>query len=152
MAGAAPSPSALHIPPAHTSHPPLVHVIFEFPDPSLPVSLGRSPLLMYLMPPTPRNFFSCKRKLAANVTCLRVLASANSLRDFESLFEGGRHRGQLIGRYAFVKSKGPRIPQMQLERDWMISSKSAPCQPHLIAQESPGFGEISSVDERCREI
>ena len=148
MAGAAPSPSALHIPPAHTSHPPLVHVIFEFPDPSLPVSLGGSPLLMYLMPPTPRNFFSCKRKLAANVTCLRVLASANSLRDFESLFEGGRHRGQLIGRYAFVKSKGPRIAPLEVERDWMIRSKNARRQFHLLAREGPGFGEISGIDER----
>ena len=103
-----------------------------------------------LRPPT-RNFFSCpescKRKLAANTASPRVLASANSLRDFESRFEGGRDLGQLFGRYVFVKSKGPRIAPLEVERDWMLSSKRAPRQFRLIGHEGPGFGIISGVDE-----
>ena len=91
-----------------------------------------------LRPPT-RNFFSCKRKLAANTASPRVLASANSLRDFESLFEGGRDLGQLFGRYVSVESKGPRVAPLEVERDWMISSKRAPRQFHLVAHEGPGF-------------
>ena len=77
-----------------------------------------------------------------------MLASANSLRDFESLFEGGRDLGQLFGRCVFVKSKGPRIPPLEIEREIMIRSKNALGQCHLVVDEGPGFGEFAGVDER----
>ena len=105
-------------------------------------------MIASLCPPTLRNFFSCKRKLAANTTSPRVLASANSLRDFESLFEGGRDLGQLFGRYVFVKSKSPSVSPLEVERDPMIRSKNARRQFHLLAREGPGFGEVAGVDER----
>jgi hypothetical protein len=45
-----------------------------------------------------------------------MLAPEHPLRGLEGLLEGGRDLGQLFGRYVFVKSKGPRIPPLEVER------------------------------------
>ena len=97
--------------------------------------------------PLYRDYFPCSRKLAAVIARIRVLAPEDPLRGLEGFLEGGRDFDQLISRYAFVKSKGPRIAPLEVERVWMISSKRAPHQFHLVAHESPGFSVISSVDE-----
>ena len=101
-----------------------------------------------LCPSTTRDLSPRERKLAAIVASARVIAPEDALRGLEGLLEGGRDFGQLLGRCVSVKSKGPGIAPLQVERIWMISSKNALGQCHLVAQESPGFGEFAGVYER----
>ena len=41
---------------------------------------------------------------------------------------------------------------LEVEREWMIRSKNALGQCHLVGHEGPGFGAFSAVDEGSREI
>ena len=76
----------------------------------------------------------------------------DSLRDLEGILEDSRDLGQFLGSRVFVTSKGSRIPPLEVEREWMISSESALGQCHLVGHEGPSFGEISSVREGRGEI
>jgi len=76
-----------------------------------------------------------------------MIASEDMLCGLNSLLENGRDLRQLLGRYVLVTSKRSRVTPLEVEREYMVRSKSALGQCNLVGYKDLGFGEFSSVDE-----